>query len=78
MSNINSTDRNSSLAFGQPLPFSFGMIDDAGRLLRRNQGPLDSLVFGKSLAFMVEIPDQEKEADRQGATDEDTLIGFAS
>jgi hypothetical protein len=77
MSNSNGAGGNSALAFGQPLPYTSDIIDNLGKLLRRDRGPSDSLIFGKSLAFLVDVPDQETKADCQEATEEDTPIGFA-
>lgn len=78
MSNSNGAGGNSALAFGQPLPYTSDMIDNPGKLLKTVRGPWGSLIFGKSLAFLVVMTEQENEADCQEATEEGTPIGFAS
>ena len=78
MSNSNGTGGNSALAFGQPLPYTSDIIDNPGKLRKTVRGPWDSLVFGKNLAFLVDVNEQENETDCQEATEEDTPIGFAS
>jgi hypothetical protein len=78
MSNSNGAGGNSALAFGQPLPYTSDIIDNHGKLRKTVRGPWDSLIFGKSLAFLVDVTNQETEADCQDATEEGPPIGFAS
>ena len=78
MSNSNGAGGNSALAFGQPLPYTSDIIDNPGKLRKTLRGPLDSLIFGKSLAFLVDVSDQETEKGCQETTEEGTPIGFAS